>query len=1176
MEFLEKVGDFFTAATTKFERGITNLFGSSNDRRIRQLGFVRDKQGNTSVSPGSLLERVAALEPDWQRKTDAELRQSADMFRARLRAGETLDDLLPEAFAAVRESSVRHLKMRHYDVQIVGGYILHNGMISEMVTGEGKTLVATLSTFLNALAGKVHVVTVNDYLARRDMEWMGPIHLNLGLTIGAIQSEMGPQERQKHYACDITYGTSNQFGFDYLRDNMKPHSRLQVQGPLDYAIVDEIDNILIDEARTPLIISGPAHDNLDKYPKANSIARQLRRDVDFEVKEKEHTCHLTEDGMRRAEELAGVESFYTVGNMEWPHLLDNSLRAHHLFKRDVNYVIERNEIVIVDENTGRKMEGRQWSDGLHQAVEAKEGVKIKEETQTLATITLQNYFKLYKKLSGMTGTAMTESEEFWKIYQLDVMAIPPNRHMNRINYPDNIYGTEKEKWGAVVEEIAEHHSNGRPVLVGTTSIETSELVSGKLMRRGVKHNVLNAKQHEREAEIVAQAGRRNAVTIATNMAGRGTDIILGGNPEYSAWEELSKTYETRLDVPKAEWDELTAQIAEREGMNQEAGEVLELGGLHVVGTERHDSRRIDLQLRGRAGRQGDAGSSRFFISLDDKLMRLFAGDFVKRIMQMAGLKEGEPIISSMVTRRVEGAQKKIEERHFDQRKNLLEYDEIMDEQRKRTYSWRQRILDGADCRGQLIEMMDEQIGRMVHEFLGSRYREKAIASWAEQKLHLELDSSSVRDITRDQLVPFLRDEADRQSDALILEQLEINLPDDEELHSQWNWGAMAKWTNRQYGLNLNDRDLKKIGRDDLHQHLYQQACRSFERWELGDLDDLLDPNFEIRSLCGWAAHHFTLPLDVDELATMELPEIEGLLKSLVRERYDEKEVSFPCSVGLSRFLSGDGQRGERYNRESLARWANTRFKRDFDPEQWSSMSSDQIEKLMLQTSRDFLTARPDSRLVEAKVLELLPDSANEAAVVTEEQARVVAEWASTDINWMVDIEKIQELKPAEARSQFLQGIEQTFRPELRQTERSILLEFIDTAWKDHLYFMGHLKQGVSFAGYAQKDPKTEYKREGRKAYNAMWERVAEQATQTIFRLEQESPAFVGSLWEVTATHHDIAPADDVSDAQYENNGQEPGEPDKPIAPIVNKRPKVGRNDPCTCGSGRKYKKCCGK
>ncbi|MFN9041141.1 MAG: preprotein translocase subunit SecA, partial [Planctomyces sp.] len=541
-------------------------FGSSNERRMRRLGFVRDRDGRTTILPGSMLDRINSLEPQLQKLTDDELRQTATKLRARLRNGETLDDLLPEAFAAVRESGRRFLKMRHYEVQLIGGYILHKGMISEMVTGEGKTLVATLPAFLNAIAGKVHVVTVNDYLARRDMEWMGPIYLNLGLTVGAIQSDMSSSERQVHYACDITYGTSNQFGFDYLRDNMKPTRDLQVQGPLDSAIVDEIDNILIDEARTPLIISGPAHDNLEKYPRAEAIARQLRKDIDFEVKEKEHTCHLTEEGVRRAEQLAGVESFYTAGNMEWPHLLDNALKAHHLYKRDVSYVVERGEVVIVDENTGRKMEGRQWSDGLHQAVEAKEGVKIKAETQTLATITLQNYFKLYSKLSGMTGTAMTEAEEFLKIYNLDVVAIPTNRHMPRINHPDSIYGTEKEKWDAVVTEIVDVHATGRPVLVGTTSIELSEMLSHKLGRRGIQHNVLNAKFHEREAEIVAQAGRLKAVTIATNMAGRGTDIILGGNPEHSAWEELKSRYASRLEVPKSEWDELTRQIAEREGM----------------------------------------------------------------------------------------------------------------------------------------------------------------------------------------------------------------------------------------------------------------------------------------------------------------------------------------------------------------------------------------------------------------------------------------------------------------------------------------------------------------------------------------------------------------------------------------------------------------------------------
>ncbi|MEZ6129352.1 MAG: preprotein translocase subunit SecA [Planctomycetaceae bacterium] len=1181
MEFLEKVGDVFSAATAKLERGITSVFGSSNENKIKKFGFVQDKQGNISVIPGSTLDRINKLEPVWEAKSNDELRQTADLFRKRLRAGETLNDLLPEAFAAVRESGRRFLKMRHYDVQMVGGWILHNGMIAEMVTGEGKTLVATLPTFLNAIAGKVHVITVNDYLARRDMEWMGPIHLNLGLTIGAIQSDMGPKQRQQHYACDITYGTSNQFGFDYLRDNMKPTKELQVQGPLDYAIVDEIDNILIDEARTPLIISGPAYDNLDKYPKADRIARQLRSGTDFEVKEKEHTCHLTEEGVRRAEELAEVDSFYTAGNMEWPHLIDNALKAHHLYKKDVNYVVERGEVIIVDENTGRKMEGRQWSDGLHQAVEAKEGVKIKEESQTLATITLQNYFKLYGKLAGMTGTAMTEANEFWQIYKLEVMDVPTNRYMQRINFPDNIYGTDKEKWGAVVKEIEEIHATGRPVLVGTTSIETSELVSNKLIKRGIKHDVLNAKQHEREAEIVAQAGRRGAVTIATNMAGRGTDIILGGNPEHSAWEELKEKYESRLDVPKAEWDELTRQIAEREGMKIEAAQIQELGGLHVIGTERHDSRRIDLQLRGRAGRQGDPGSSRFFISLDDKLMRLFAGDTVKRVMQWAGLQDGEPIVSSMVTKRVEGAQKKIEERHFDQRKNLLEYDEVMDEQRKRTYSYRQRILDGTDCRDLMLGMMDDQITHWVRHFLAKNYREESIVEWAGQKLHLDLDAHQVRGFEGSQLEEFLRDEGERQYDVVINEQIEVYLPeptgDEEEDRSrQWNWTALTRWVNSFFGLNLNDRELQKVERRDLPIYLLQQAREVISRWDMSPLEMFLDPEFEYKSLCGWAHHHFTLTISVDDIAGKELSEIESFLSSKVRALYDQKEVTFPVNVGLRSFLTGDGTHGEKYNREKLCRWANSRFRRNFAPEQFASMSTSDIEELLIQTSRDFLLKKPDRKKVEARLLELLPDSDNPNARVTREQAVAVSEWASREMEWTVDQEKLIEMRPADARNQMIQGVDGQYRPELRQTERSVLLEIVDTAWKDHLHHMDHVRQGIGLVGYAQKDPKTEYKREGRRAFNAMWDRIAEQVTQATFRIEQESPNFVGSLWKITASEQDVAPAIEETTETHQTNAGEPGSERRAVNPIINDQPKVGRNDPCPCGSGKKYKKCHGK
>jgi preprotein translocase subunit SecA len=1177
MEFLEKVGDFFTATGSKIERGITTLFGSANERRMRKLGFKRDRDGHTTIVPGSLLDRINALESEWQKMSDDDLRQTAARFRARLLNGETLDDLLPEAFAAVRESGRRFLKMRHYEVQMIGGYILHHGMISEMVTGEGKTLVSSLPAFLNALSGKVHVVTVNDYLAQRDMEWMGPIHLNLGLTVGAIQSNMSSSERQVHYACDITYGTSNQFGFDYLRDNMKPTKDQQVQGPLDYAIVDEIDNILIDEARTPLIISGPAHENLDKYPRADAIARQLRKDVDFEVKEKEHTCHLTEEGVRRAEQLAGVESFYTAGNMEWPHLLDNALKAHHLYKRDVSYVVEKGEVVIVDENTGRKMEGRQWSDGLHQAVEAKEGVKIKEESQTLATITLQNYFKLYKKLAGMTGTAMTESEEFLKIYNLDVVAIPTNRPMQRINYPDNIYGTEKEKWDAVIAEIAEVHATGRPTLVGTTSIELSEMLSNRLVRKGIKHNVLNAKFHEREAEIVAQAGRKGSVTIATNMAGRGTDIILGGNPEHLAWEDLKTRYNSRLDVPKSEWDALTRQIAEREGMIAESKVVSELGGLHVIGTERHDSRRIDLQLRGRAGRQGDPGSSRFFISLDDKLMRLFAGDAVKRIMQWAGLKEGEPIISSMVTRRIEGAQKKREEQHFDQRKNLLEYDEVMDEQRKRTYSYRQQILDGVDCRSLLLGMMNDEIARWTKHFLARDYRWESITAWIFQNLQLEADVSDIRDMNREELENYLRDEGERQGESQIYEQIDINLPEDADSRLDWNWLALAKWANRTFGLSLQDKDLRKHDREQLPIFLLAQAKEGMARWDLKELDNLLDPQFPQKSLAGWANFNFLLGLKPEELNNLDEKQIVDLLREKVRVRYDEKEITFPVSVGMHNFLQGDGKQDERFNREKLARWANTRFRTDYVPEEFADLQTAQIHETLVKTSREFLSHRPDREKVLARLNEILGPPEDGSMRVSPAQVSKLLQWVQTDLGLGLNPERLERMTADQLRIELQQGIEQLFRPEMRQTERSVLLEFLDTAWKDHLYFMGHLKQGIGFVGYAQKDPRTEYKREGRRAFLAMWERISEQVTQAVFRIEHESPGFVGSLWKITATEHDVAaPIPESKVDELQTNAPEAGEEGKTTAPIINAGPRVGRNDDCPCGSGKKYKKCCGK
>ncbi len=665
------------------------LFGRRSDRVIKQ------------VLP--IVERVNALEPSFVALSDAQLLAKTGEFKERLAAGETLDDLLPEAFAACREASKRAMGQRHYDVQLIGGWALHNGFIAEMVTGEGKTLVATLAVYLNAIAGEgVHLVTVNDYLARRDADWMRPVYETLGLEVGVIQANMSNEERIPEYEADVTYGTNSEFGFDYLRDNMKVRKESQVQRGLHFAVVDEVDSILIDEARTPLIISGPAEDDRAKYEEADAVARRLKPGEDFEIKIKEHQCVLSDEGQERAEKLAGVD-FWEAGESDWPHLLEQALRAHHIYKLDKDYVASDGEIIIVDEFTGRLMEGRRWSDGLHQAVEAKEGIRPRAENQTLATITYQNFFKLYDKLSGMTGTAMTEAGEFWKIYQLDVLDIPTNRPLIRLEQDDVIYRTEKEKYGAVVDEVVRVHADERPILVGTTSIEKSELISGMLGRRGVEHEVLNAKQHEREASIVATAGQPGRVTIATNMAGRGTDILLGP------------------------------------GVKQN-------GGLHIVGTERHESRRIDNQLRGRAGRQGDPGSSQFFLSLEDDLMRIFAPEWVAGFLGKIGMDSGEAIAHPMVTRAITKAQKKVETRNFEIRKNLLEYDEVMDIQRKEVYGLRQMLLeeDYEHQREVLEDFVRSVVDTHVAETLGkdvppNERDPEALAAWFTRQFALDAD-----------------------------------------------------------------------------------------------------------------------------------------------------------------------------------------------------------------------------------------------------------------------------------------------------------------------------------------------------------------------------------------------------------------------------------------------------
>jgi preprotein translocase subunit SecA len=725
----DKLGTF----GDKTGRLLKGVFGSRNERVVRTLQ--------------PQIDTINGLESWAEGLTHEECLAKTEELRRVVRAGEKeLDEVLPEAFALVREASKRVLGLRHYDVQLVGGIVLHNGAIAEMMTGEGKTLVATLPLYLNALTGKpCYLVTVNDYLARRDAAWMAPIFEYLGMTIAAIQSSMSPWERQPIYACDIVYGTNNEFGFDYLRDNMKTRSEEQVQKDLYFAIVDEVDSILIDEARTPLIISGPAEEGSDKYKLADKIARTLVAEEHYEVKEKEKSAHLLEAGIIEAEKMVGVESFYTPGNEDWPHFIENALRAHSIYELDKEYVVEDGEngaeVIIVDEFTGRKMTGRRWSDGLHQAVEVKEGLTPRQENQTLATITYQNYFRMYEKLSGMTGTAITEAGEFHKIYSLNVVSIPTNMPLAREDANDLVYRTQREKWKAITDEIERLHEKGQPVLVGTTSVEKSEKLSTMLAERKIEHAVLNAKigHWEREANIVARAGERCAVTVATNMAGRGTDIKLGGNFEYRlglALEEqgLQQGDEQHFDQINRIREDVRARCSADER------KVLELGGLYVLGTERHESRRIDNQLRGRAGRQGDAGFSRFFLSLEDDLMRIFYRDWVTRAMEKLGMTEGQEIESGMVTRAIAKAQKKVEDRNFEIRKNLLEYDEVMDQQRKEVYGTRQDVLENVELKEKVLMMIERAVQRAAKVCAEDP---EAFNGWMGRSFGLELPQAGV-------------------------------------------------------------------------------------------------------------------------------------------------------------------------------------------------------------------------------------------------------------------------------------------------------------------------------------------------------------------------------------------------------------------------------------------------
>ena len=923
---------------------LSAVVGTHNDRELKR------------VKPKA--EFITSLEPKISKLSDAELRAKTGEFRAKIKERlkdidlpnlekaerrkietEVLEEILPEAFAVVREASKRVTGMRHFDVQLIGGIVLHEGKIAEMATGEGKTLVATLSAYLNALSGLgVHIVTVNDYLAKRDRYWMGPIFEFLGLTVGMIQHDMNDKDRQAAYRSDITYGTNNEFGFDYLRDNMKYRLEDMVQRPLHYGIVDEVDSILVDEARTPLIISGPAEESTDKYYKAANIVRGLEKGEkdqetkeesgDYIVDEKGHSVWLTEEGEEKVVKAWGLKDMHSMESVEERHCVEKALLAKELYKRDVQYLIKDGEVIIVDEFTGRMMPGRRWSDGLHQAIEAKEGVKIERENQTLATITFQNYFRMFDKLAGMTGTAATEANEFSQIYKLDVIVVPTNRPLIRTNHPDSIYKSEKEKFNAAADEIAQLYEKGQPVLVGTISIDKSERLSNMLQRRGIPHQVLNAKYHESEAHIVAQAGRYKAITIATNMAGRGTDILLGGNAEYMVYDYFKqKGIEPEAIDPKEKAEML---VKFKSKVEDEHNKVVAVGGLHVLGTERHEARRIDNQLRGRCGRQGDPGSSRFYLSLEDDLMRIFGSDRIKYIMEKLGMEEGQPIEHPIVSKSIETAQKRVEAHNFEIRKQLLEYDNVMNKQREVIYSERRAILEGRDLK--------EYIAAMIENGLDS-----AMDIYLNEKAHPE----------------------------------------------EWDTKGFSEWF----------------------------------RGKLG----------------------FSLPVNQEELFAGPRHDIRARLLDIIDKFYEKREFVLGADVA-------------------------------------------------------------------------------------------------------------------------------------RHIEKTILLDMIDSKWKDHLYTIDLLKEGIGLRAYGQVDPLVEYKNEGFAMFEEMMNRIQDDALEFIFKVQvaaQEKPKGVFESVPQQMIHREMG---SLASRIPQSQGGEPAEarpPDAKQAPVEREAPKVGRNDPCPCGSGKKYKKCCG-
>ncbi|MEN6424450.1 MAG: preprotein translocase subunit SecA [Phycisphaerales bacterium] len=1159
-------------AFEKISKALIKVFGSRNERLVK--GYM------------AVARQAVAFEERMKQLSDEALKAKTAEFKSAIAAGKRAQDLLPEAFATVREAARRNVEMRHFDVQLIGGNVLYDGKIAEMATGEGKTLVATLAVYLVHLTGRhVHLVTVNDYLAKRDAEWMSPIYNALGLTVGAIQSDMDTagEERKAQYRCDVTYGTNNEFGFDYLRDNMKISLDQMVQSNLEYAIVDEVDSILVDEARTPLIISGPAHDDVTRYRKADQVARQLiglqggydriKKQIDAaerqianaqgEVaegkKEKDHarvekaqkviekaqeeiataqakleqatqyyeveydrkSAHLTHEGIGAAQEIAGVGSFFTGSNMEWPHLLEQSLRAHVVYEREKDYVAMDNKIIIVDEFTGRLMHGRQWSDGLHQAVEAKEGVTIKEETQTLATITLQNFFKLYDQISGMTGTAATESEEFMKIYKLEVVVIPTNKPCVRDDMDDVIYKTMREKYDAIVEEISRISAEGRPVLVGTISIEKSELLSNALTKRhGLDHEVLNAKQHAREAVIVAKAGQqhqgrdgktRGNVTIATNMAGRGTDIKLGPG-------------------------------------------VAEIGGLHILGTERHEARRIDNQLRGRAGRQGDRGSSQFFLCFDDDLMRIFAGEWTVKALSWIGWEEGQPIYHKRISKGIERAQKKVEERNFEIRKSLLEYDEVMDYQRKIFYSRRRDLLGGKGVKRLIEEMIDSVVTKQTKTMFDREYPLRCMAEWVRTNFDVDLKPGDVAGAEPKDIEELIKGRAKDSVKNDISLSLGEYLEDYED-PSTWDTGGLSKWAMSSFKVNLSVSKIKSLSPEEIEEQLTEAAAEQVQKKDCSPLLEFLRDDFAVRRFIEWARAKFDIKIDAEQLKGCNADQVRQLVLEQTAEKYRRREVEYPVEFGMS-MVSGEAGANV-YGFEDLANWANRKYNAGFTAEHLQNAKPRDIHAQLLALSEGYHDGKLDEEL--------------DRQIASLDRAGLV-QWANQRFNASLREEDLTDDGVKQRLAEIGRGF---LRAELAHLERYVLLQIYDSVWKDHLYAMDHLKDSIWTRSLAEKDPKTEYKREGFRMFNEMLESIDDRVSDVIFRVHIEAGARARNVWRVSQTSHDQM-GQFAAGEQDRAAAQAPQQGEVQVKQIRLDQPKVGRNDLCPCGSGKKYKKCCGQ